>query len=297
MAATTIKDALREAVRLLESAGEEHPRKTARILLSLATGLSDTKIVAYPEQVVESAPNERFAELLSRKIAGEPLQYITGRQEFYGLDFITTPDVLIPRPETEFLVERVLRAASERTGTVTIVDAGTGSGCIAVAIARNLADARLIAIDISPAALAVARQNALINSVADRIEFLEGNLLEPLAGLSLENSVSIIASNPPYVPRSNPEMIQRQVRDFEPEVALYGGDDGMEFYRRLLDSSPPFLEPEGLIACEIGYLELEPIITLIDQKGWKLLDVTDDLQGLPRVIAMKQIGGNLQRQN
>src|SRR5262249_54549660 len=140
-------------------------------------------------------------------------------------------------------------AASESQTVATIVDVGTGSGCIAIAIARNLADARIIAIDISPAALAVARQNALMNSVADRIEFLEGDLLEPLAGLSLENSVSIIASNPPYVPRSNPEMIQRQVRDFEPEVALYGGEDGLEFYRRLLDSSPRFLEPEGMLVC------------------------------------------------
>src|SRR5262249_17257668 len=163
-----------------------------------------------------------FQTMIGRRAAGEPLQYITGHQEFYGLDFLVTRDVLIPRPETEFLVERIIRLAEEsREQSPLIVDVGTGSGCVAVSVAVHVPRARVIASDVSAEALGVARDNADRNGVGERIQFLTGDLLAPLVGL--KGAVDILASNPPYVDEGKPELIQREVRDWEPRQALFGG--------------------------------------------------------------------------
>ncbi|HEX8186374.1 MAG TPA: peptide chain release factor N(5)-glutamine methyltransferase, partial [Blastocatellia bacterium] len=222
--------------------------------------------------------------------AGEPLQYITGHQEFYGLDFIVTPDVLIPRPETEFLVERVinLTRAAQTARAPLIVDVGTGSGCIAVTLAAHIPAARVIATDISSAALDIARANGERHGVRDRVELIEGDLLEPLAALNIEAAVDFLASNPPYVEEGRPDLLQREVRDWEPSVALYGGADGLDCYRRLLAEGARYVSPAGYLVCEIGYTQLDPIREMIDETKWKLVDVIHDLQGIPRTLAIRR---------
>jgi release factor glutamine methyltransferase len=227
--------------------------------------------------------------MVARRGAGEPLQYITGHQEFYGLDFLVTPSVLIPRPETEFLVEaalKVIRAAGLESPL--IADVGTGSGCIAIALATEIARARVIAIDISRAALDVARRNGERLGVGDRIEFLEGDFLGPLARADLAGKLDLIASNPPYVSRDRPDTIQREVRDWEPHVALFGGPDGLDYYRRLIAESPRYLKPGGSIVCEIGYSQLDQVRAMIDPDKAELIFIAKDLQGIPRTLAIQR---------
>lgn len=233
---------------------------------------------------------EAYIALVARRAAGEPLQHITGHQEFYGLDFIVTPDVLIPRPETEFLVERVITLArrSNARNQLLIVDIGTGTGCIAVTVATHIPQARLIATDVSSAALAVARKNARRHNVDSRIEFIEGDMLEPLAARGLEEAVDLLASNPPYVPTKNIDLLQREVRDWEPPVALFGGEEGVDFYRRLLVDARRYVKPGGCLICEIGYGQLDSIRAMIDPAAWALEHVADDLQAIPRTLTIRR---------
>jgi len=284
----TISQAISEGARRLNASGVTEERRTAGLLLSNVAGIDRTQLLTRLEERIDEAQYRAYLALIERRAAGEPLQYITGHQEFYSLDFVVTPDVLIPRPETEFLVERVIKLVEEsKKETPLIVDVGTGSGCIAVAVATQLPGARLIATDVSRAALEVARSNAERHYVAERIEFLAGDLLEPLAGLKLEGSVDVIASNPPYVNEGRPELIQREVRDWEPPEALFAGADGLEFYRRLLAYSLRYLKPEGYVVFEIGYTQLDPISDIIAASSWQLVDVTRDLQGIPRTLTVR----------
>ncbi|MGH9760001.1 MAG: peptide chain release factor N(5)-glutamine methyltransferase, partial [Blastocatellia bacterium] len=287
-----MNQAIAEGSRRLEGAGERESRRTARILLGHALGRDQAALIAHPEDSVSLSRYQDFLALITRKELGEPLQHLTGHQEFFGLDFIVTPDVLIPRPETEFLVERVIKLAAhfhsnrmtEPGRPVTIADVGTGSGCIAVALAVSLPAARIIATDISQAALEIARENAERNGVAFKIEFAIGDLLEPLSELGLKGSVGIIASNPPYIPRSRPQIVEPQVRDFEPGIALFAGDDGLDFYKRLFGEGPEYLAPGGHMVFEMGYPQLDEISALIDPRVWETSDVIHDLQELPRIM-------------
>jgi len=196
---------------------------------------------------------------------------------------------LIPRPETEFLVERVLALVRDaRLAAPLIVDAGTGSGCIAVTLASELPAACVMATDISGAALAVARQNAERHGVSARVTFYEGDLLAPLTALGVENRVDVLASNPPYVAAGQPGLVQREVRDYEPHAALFGGDDGLVFYRRLLAEGFDVVRPGGHLVCEIGYSQLDAITEMVAASRWQLIDVTHDLQGIPRTLAMRR---------
>lgn len=285
----TIAEAIHEGARRLEAAGAGAARRTAGVLLAHRLGVDRTHLLMRPEEAIDEAPYQTFLQLIARRAAGEPLQYITGHQEFYKLDFLVTPAVLIPRPETEFLVERVLALVNKgSTPSPLIVDAGTGSGCIAVTLAAELPGARVIATDISGAALAVARQNAARHGVSPRVEFYEGDLLAPLAARGLENRVDILASNPPYVAAGQPELVQRDVRDYEPHTALFGGDDGLVFYRRLLVEGLGYVRPDGHLVCEIGYTQLDAVSEMVAASSWELVDVTYDLQGIPRTLAIRR---------
>jgi release factor glutamine methyltransferase len=231
-----------------------------------------------------------YVSLIDRRASGEPLQYITGHQEVYGLDFVVSPDVLIPRPETELLVERLIVLAGEpKSAGPLIVDIGTGSGCIAIALATHLPAARVIAIDISRAALVVAQENAERHSVQDQIEFIEGDLFEPISNRSLYAAVDFVASNPPYVAEVETETLQREVRDWEPPAALFGGEAGLAFHHRLLAQAPRFVRPGGHLLCEIGHGQLEAISRMIDPDAWEMVDTTTDLQGIPRILTMRRI--------
>jgi release factor glutamine methyltransferase len=219
-----------------------------------------------------------YYELLQRRYRGEPIQYITGETEFYGLPFRVTPDVLIPRPETELLVEKVLASAASFQAP-RIVDVGAGSGAIAVALAHHLPCAAITAIDLSPAALTIARQNAALNAVSSRIRFLKGDLLAPVAHEQFE----IVVSNPPYVPTTDRPTLSVEVRDHEPALALFAGPDGLDIYRRLIPQAFAALVPGGFLALEIGFAQSPAIADLLASSGFHQIEFLPDLQSIPRV--------------
>lgn len=286
----TIAKVITEGAALLEASAVTDERRTAGVLLCHVLGIDRTQLLISSARQITDDDYARYLGFVARRVAGEPLQYITGHQEFYGLDFVVTPDVLIPRPETEFLVERVIKLAGDPSkGSPLIVDIGTGSGCIVVTLAVHLPHSRLIATDISAAALEVARANADRYQVADRIEFVEGDALEPLSRLGLEGALDVIASNPPYVEQATSQLIQREVRDWEPHAALFAGADGLDFYRRVFPSVHRYLKPGGFVVLEIGYSQLDAISSMITGSKLELVDTTPDLQGIPRTICIRRV--------
>jgi release factor glutamine methyltransferase len=285
----TISQALTEGCRRLNAAGVDQELLTAGLLLRHVMDVDRTYLLTRPEEHISEAAYLDYLTLVERRAAGEPVQYLTGHQEFYGLDFIVTPDVLIPRPETEFLIERVIKLVGEsKQDSPVIVDVGTGSGCIAVTIAKQLPKARVIATDASPAALNIARKNAERLRVGDRIEFLEGDLLTPLAQIGLEGLVDILASNPPYVNEHGRQLLQREVIVWEPHAALFGGVDGLDFYRRLIAEGPHYLKRGGFVVVEIGFSQLDSIRELAMGGAFELVDMTRDLQGIPRTVCIRR---------
>jgi len=275
----SIAEVLKEATQMLENAGVPEARREAGSLLSFVTGKDRTFLIAHAEDEVNDV--DRFREFLERRAAGEPLQYITGTQDFFGREFRVTPDVLIPRPETELLVE----AALEVNKTATLLcDVGTGSGCIAVTLLCELDHARAVALDKSPAALEVAKFNAQELAVADRAEFIVSDGFDSLDWREFD----LIVSNPPYVSASVLEGLQREVRDHEPLIALSPGPDGLSIIRRLMQESPRFLKPNGHLIMEIGFDQGEVVQNLVDTNVWELLEVRPDLQGIPRIVVLRK---------
>ncbi|MGB7547259.1 MAG: peptide chain release factor N(5)-glutamine methyltransferase [Terracidiphilus sp.] len=224
-----------------------------------------------------------FRALIERRLAGEPIQHITGETEFYGLPFRVTPDVLIPRPETEHLVEKVLALAAGLRAP-RIVDVGTGSGAIAVALAHKLPHAQITATDLSAAALDLARENAERNGVAARIRFLRGDLLAPVAGEAFD----IIVSNPPYVSTADRASLSVEVRDYEPALALFAGPDGLDIYRRLIPHAFAALTSGGFLALEIGFGQSPAIRTILADSGFEPIEFVADLQNIPRVASAQR---------
>jgi release factor glutamine methyltransferase len=289
----TIARAITEASRTLHTAGISDERLTANVLLGHILDLDRAQLLVRSKEVLDPASYQTFLKLIERRAAGEPVQYLTGHQEFYGLDFKVTPDVLIPRPETEFLVEQVISLAQSNSqphhASLTLVDAGTGSGCIAVTLAHHLKNAQVLATDISRAALAIAQENAARHKAESQIEFLEGDLFAPLAGRGLENAIDFIVSNPPYIPFKDLPTLPREVRDFEPHAALFADENGLWFYKRLLDEGHVYLKSGGYLVCEIGHTQLEPIKQFINISNWKLEAITHDLQGIARTLTIRKV--------
>jgi release factor glutamine methyltransferase len=316
-----IRGALKYGVAQLRDAHVPSFTLAAELLLLHVLGRDRTWLYAHPEELLSSENTERFLSLITRRAAGEPTQYLTGIQEFWGLEFEVTPDVLIPRPETEHVVEvaldrlavRELRAGRKQTLTgegLRIVDIGTGSGCIAIALAKELPTAQVFATDISAATLAVAQRNAARHNVADRIRFLESNLLDNLLNLVAQHAaplqreassgghslvqshqpryLDVVASNPPYIGRREAATLMREVRDHEPEVALYGGEEGYELYGDLILQSAAHLKSGGILVLELGHDSLAAVRPLVDSPGWTNVGVTNDLAGIPRVLAAER---------
>jgi release factor glutamine methyltransferase len=221
--------------------------------------------------------------LVERRRAGEPIQYITGETEFYGLPIRVTPDVLIPRPETEHLVEKVIELAAAFS-QLRIVDVGCGSGAIAIALAHCLPHATITAIDFSAPALAVARENAALNGLASRIRFLKGDLL----ALVRDEAFDIVVSNPPYVPSADRDSLAVEVREYEPPLALFTEGDGLNIYRRLIPSVFAVLAPGGYVALEIGFGQSSAIAELLAGAGFDEIDFISDLQSIPRVASARR---------
>lgn len=256
----------------------EHAHLDAEALLLHIAGKNKAWMLAHGDEELSQEDTARFDALIARRLRGEPLQYITGETEFYGLPFRVTPAVLIPRPETEHLVEKVLALAAALPHP-RIVDVGAGSGAIAVALAHHLPQAEVTAVDLSEAALAIARENAAINNVSNRVRFLLGDLLAPVASERFD----LIVSNPPYVPESDRASLSVEVRDHEPALALFAGNDGLAVYRRLIPTAFAALLPGGFIALEIGAGQSAAIRELLAAAGFRQIGFTPDLQSIPRV--------------
>jgi release factor glutamine methyltransferase len=283
----TIADALGDGARRLRVAGVEDARRDAGSLLSHATGRDRTFLITHADEELTPTQLTAFNADLARRGAGEPLQYITGVQEFYGLDFEVTPDVLIPRPETELLVETALEFLKE-TASPLVCDVGTGSGCVAVSILHARLDARAIALDISADALRVAGRNAARNGVGERLELLVSDCFDALRSDELsEIRFDLIASNPPYIAEEEIAGLQREVREHEPRAALTPGGDGLSIVRRLIAEAPAFLKPRGHLLIEIGFDQHERVASLIDARVWELPGIRLDLQGIPRCVALR----------
>ncbi len=292
----SVRSQLKQGISHLRSANVPSFTLAAELLLLHVAGHDRAWLYAHPEEVLSPEVANHYLSLLQRRASGEPTQHLTGKQEFWGLEFEVTPDVLIPRPETEHLIEVSLDRLALREllagrpprlsgNSLTLVDIGTGSGCIAIALAKELPDATVYAADISAAALSVARRNAARLGFADRVRFLESTLFAAFTPLRFD----LIVSNPPYISRRTAETLAREVRDHEPEVALYGGEEGYEFYVELVPQSYEFLKPGGLLVLELGHDSLPAVQPLLESRYWTNLGVTNDLAGIPRVLAAERL--------
>jgi release factor glutamine methyltransferase len=272
----TILTALLQGTQLLQDEAVGAPRLTAEVLLTHALQRERSYLYAHPEEELSEIAWIHYGRYLHERMKGKPTQYITGRQEFYGRDFRVTGDVLIPRPETEHLVEASLARIKPRD---VVLDVGTGSGAIAITLALETG-AHVGATDISMAALRVAQTNA--QQLAARVAFHAGDLVDGVR----DRSVDVLVSNPPYVPKTDAPGLQREVRDYEPHVALFGGPTGLEIYQRLITGAARVLRPQGWLILELGYNSLESVRGMLEG-AWSDIDIVPDLAGLPRVIAAR----------
>lgn len=294
------KTAFKNGIARLRDADVASYTLAAELLLLHVVGKNRTWLYAHPEDLISAEQEDQYFSLVARRAGGEPTQYLTGRQEFWGIEFEVTPDVLIPRPETEHVIEvaldrlavREIRAGRKQTLSgegLRIADVGTGSGCIAIALAKDLPGTKFVATDISAAALAVARRNAARHGFAAHIEFVHANLLEGVASPAPLQRFDLIASNPPYIGRREEATLQREVRDHEPELALFGGEEGYELYGALVTQAAARLNSGGIIVLELGHDSLAAVQPLFDMAEWTNVGVTNDLAGIPRVIAAERV--------
>jgi release factor glutamine methyltransferase len=272
----TLQTAVTQGAELLAASGTPQPRLTAELLLCHAVHCERTYLYAHPEQDLREVEWIHYGRWLHERMQGKPLQYITRTQEFYGRPFRVSPSVLIPRPETEILVETVLK---RRPGARSIVDVGAGSGAITITLALET-QARVVATDISLPALEVAASNAA--ALNARASFIAADLLSVIA----DASVDVVVSNPPYVAVGERESMQREVRDWEPHVALFAGDAGLDIYRRLIPEAARVLRPGGLLAFEFGFSQADAVKELA--AGWHALELTPDLAGIPRILSCER---------
>lgn len=288
--AATVGEALQNGERALRAAGIPTPRLEAEVLLSHVLDTDRVRLIVHDDDVVEPAARGRFEDLIACRERGHPLAYLRGFREFYGLDIAVNPAVLVPRPETELLVEWALEIAAELARPLRVADLGTGSGCIAVAVAKQLVDARIDAVDVSADALAVAAENAAVHGVAGRVHFHEGDLLAPLATRESRalGPFDVMVSNPPYVAVDDPAL-EPDVARHEPALALldpYEGD-GLGFYRRLAREAQPFLADDGALLVEMGDDQHEAVAAIF-APVFSRIEVRVDLAGIPRSALLRR---------
>ena len=282
----TVAKSLRWAEGYLAQRGVPCPYVDAEYILAHILGCQRQDLLIYPDRVVKEDEAAQFNACIERRGRREPLQYIIGEVGFRGLLFKVNRDVLIPRPETELLVDEVVKSVTKKD--VTILDLCTGSGCIAVCIARELIDSKVYAVDISEGALAAARENAARHGVGERITFLSGDLFSAISSLNLKGMIDVIVSNPPYVSSEEMQELQPEIRDYEPASALYGGKDGLDFYRRIIHDSPYYLAAGGYILMEMGYGQAGRIKELIESENKFInIEITKDMAGIGRTISAR----------
>jgi release factor glutamine methyltransferase len=283
-----VGDALRGAAQRLRAGGSRSPRLDAELLLASALGVSRAELFREPGRTLLPDEAARFEELMGRRVAREPVAYILGRRAFRTIDLEVTPDVLIPRPETETLVEVALEALAampiagpDPDDEPLALDVGTGSGCVALALAAEDPFVRLVATDIEPGALAVARGNAARLGLARRVEFVLSDLFADVG----ERPFDLVVSNPPYIPADEYVALEPNVRDYEPRRALYGGVDGLDFYRRLVPGAALLLRPGGTLAVEVGAGQADAVAGIVEaSRAYQTPALRDDLAGVPRVV-------------
>lgn len=277
-----VRQLLNEAAAALEKAGVAEAQLEARSLLGFAIGADRTYLLINPHTEVSADKESRFRELLARRCSREPFQHITGVQEFYGLDFRVTSDVLIPRPETEILVEAAIRFLEEKEKP-TFIEVGVGSGCISVSILHNLPSATAIGLEISEAAIEIATENAMRHGVLSRFELRQSDVF---SALTMEKC-DLIASNPPYISADDFETLMPEVRDFDPRNALTDEGDGLSIIRRIVEHSPRFLNENGALMMEIGFGQSDEVLAMFRPDAWSSVEVLNDLQGIPRTVFAK----------
>jgi release factor glutamine methyltransferase len=289
----TLRDSLNAAVSGLTAGKTPSPRLNSESLLMFTLGCDRAYLYAHPERELTGEEIIRYENALRERARGVPTQYITGHQEFWGMDFLVSTAVLIPRPETEHVIEAVLSCVGRaplrlRSGQASpvkplrIVDVGTGSGCIAIALAKELPEAEVYATDISAAALEVARANTARHQLENRIQFHHTDLLQGLE----PSSFDFVVSNPPYVGESEEDQVQLEVRKFEPRNAVFAGPTGLEVIERLIPQAQAILKPAGLLVMEISGSIAEGVKKLLAE--WEEVQITNDLQGIPRVASARK---------
>jgi len=280
----------REAVDRLSQAGIANAKLEALWIVEEALGVSRVRILSYGEDVLDAENYQRAISLIERRAAQEPLQYVLGSQEFCGLDMVVNPGVLIPRPESELLVEEAIALLGAHPQPV-ILDVGTGSGCLGISIGLALKRARVIASDRSLSALQVARTNARKHGMDSRISWLAGDVLAPLLSSGLAGKVTAIIANLPYISHTEWDRLSPDVKDFEPCLALDGGPDGLDVYRRLLQEAPGVLAPEGVVLMEVGLGQADCLCREVsDSNRFEVTKVQPDSQGIPRMVCLQQVG-------
>ena len=267
MASWTIQKLLNWVTEYLTNKGVDSPRLSAELLLCHVLALTRIELYTQFDKPVPQRQLDMLRDLVKRAGLHEPVAYLTGRTEFYSIELDITADCLIPRPETELLVQRAIEFLRMRDGVQFVCDLCTGSGCIAVAIAKNFPDARVIATDISAGSLEVAARNVTKHGLNERIELLQGDLFEPLVGQLDVTEFDMIVCNPPYVSSAEYETLAPNVKDYEPKSALLAGTDGLDVYRRLIDRADSFLKPGAALVLEIGYGQGPAVLDLLEQTG------------------------------
>ncbi|HOJ11234.1 MAG TPA: peptide chain release factor N(5)-glutamine methyltransferase [Clostridiales bacterium] len=282
-----IRSALSTGTKILKSVGNQSPAADAGVILCFLLNCDKTFLFSHDDYELTEEEQETFKKLIGKRSEGVPLQHITGRREFMSLDFIVNSHVLIPRQETEMLVEYVIKYINNLTYKYTIkpemfniLDIGTGSGCIAVSLAHYVKNCGITAVDISEEALNTARLNAVKNGVEDRINFILSDLFNEVAG----NLYDVIVSNPPYIAKKEIETLQVEVREHEPIIALDGGVDGFDFYTRITEEAPLFLKVGGILAVEVGYNQAGRVADLMRVCNFRKIEIIKDLDGIDRVV-------------
>jgi release factor glutamine methyltransferase len=287
-----LRDTLQSGLKTLVEHHVPSAQLAAELLLMHILGCDRGYLHSHPEIDIPPEAVDRYLQMIAERATGKPTQYITGHQEFWGLDLEVTPDVLIPRPETEHVVEAVVdlsrHLGAKARAALRIADVGTGSGCIALALASEFAWTEIYATDISRPALEVAARNAVRVGMEGRVRFLEGNLLAPLLDARLAGTFDFVASNPPYVAQTELDMVQREVREFEPRIAWGGLERGEQVYTQLFPQALQALKPGGYVVVEIGYNMCDRVSALLDE-SWTETEVRPDLAGIPRVVIARKV--------
>jgi release factor glutamine methyltransferase len=279
--AVTVLEVIQRSAEFLEKKGVESPRLQVELLLARALGLERMGLYLNFGRTVTELELEQVREWVRRRGLREPLQHILGSTCFCGIDLAVNNSVLVPRPETEQLAEPAWQFLNAAAAQPAALDFGTGSGCLAIALAIKSPAARLTAVDVSPEALAVARQNAERHRVLERINFLAG---DGFAALPPDARFDLIVSNPPYIPSAEIATLEPEVRDHDPRTALDGGADGLDFYRRIAADAPPFLQPGGRIMLELGDGQSGPVREILEAQKWVVAEVRPDYTGCPRIL-------------